>query len=78
MSENRTFEQLKRTEQPKSERYITEQGFVRISALFGFRTFGFQTMTVQLNFNEGQFSKKISNFGYFKNCKFCSEIKFEI
>ena len=33
-------------ERPKSEHVQTEQGFVRISALFGFRTFGFRTFTV--------------------------------
>ena len=44
LSEIRTTHQS--PECPKSERYRTEQAFVRISALFGFRTFGFQTLTV--------------------------------
>ena len=35
-----------RTEHSKSERYITEHHFVRISALTEIRTFGFRTLTV--------------------------------
>ena len=42
-----------------------------------FLKFKFLTI-IKLNFNRGQFYKKILNFGYFKNCKFYSEIKFEI
>ena len=33
---------------------------------------------LKLNNNGGQFYKKILNFGYFQNCKFCINIKFEI
>ena len=33
---------------------------------------------IKLNFNGGQFYKKILHFDYFKNCKFCRYIKFEI
>ena len=35
-----------------------------------FLKFKFLTI-IKLNFNGGQFYKKILNFDYFKNCKFC-------
>ena len=34
--------------------------------------------TIKLIFNGVQFYKKILNFDYSKNCKFCRYIKFEI
>ena len=33
---------------------------------------------IKLNFNGGQFNKKILNSDYFKNCKFCRCIKLKI
>ena len=45
----KTIERTEQPEMPKSERLGTEHSFVRISALFGFQSFGFWHSTENIN-----------------------------